>query len=852
MRNPIVRAVIEVTIFWWLALPVFAVLIDNEMFYEVATGLSEFSPALLLHFLAVVVVSVALTMLYQYWQRTTRLKQLVPTSKDFISSTIGSPLLGKTPYAPVAPPVLPECQGVDYSRIRVWVTQVQSIPSDRNYLAMAQFLLGYYALHQAEPASYSGESHRNRTLLEHCLLVADRMMASAATFKYQGVKDGNGQVLIEPRDPAFKLNPDDPMIFLVGLAHDIGKVDDYVRDENGKPIGSNGRHSQLGARLLGRQFQYRQLPFVDGHLLVTALQFYHHPHATPVEEDGKAFDDRAMAIMQLLIESDFAAAEYEKQTPRQAPTSCVEIENLTPPSLWRRRRDAITRWMRFKQTSGTCTQRAEAFDLPHEAEEVAKAQCANQSNNANIADIAVDVEPAEPTRSVGLAGKAVRQEERDPTVLDQVAMAGIIEQIDLVGAVQALLIEAGRVNDTKDDLNIGVRLKDTKYGDLLVLKKDALVLHLSHKLVVDSGGELAGPTCFSHEANRYLLKAVLEAFDRAGVLFRGEIHKGSAAEDVGFDVLFVNQKTGQTKPGREFVFKKSVIVCLADEKLAAVASIRPAYTKISEILDEGESDRTAKPSNEKEKSLLSGQTKFEKLALPTACDGKKRDSSKTASAIKAVTKPSDTLPVVSIDTNALLDISDLDDPVAAPLEECSKEEFIESNRGKLMEAATLLPKMEESQIENSTPTADVDCSDCDTLSYSTCENVNHSILSSDIKLTYSDTRKDHVTLNVDKEIYDLLRCAGVSGELIYQESFTAVSETGFCVERLAEEKLKILKALKQSGILRIVDGKISWPSDLTSELPIERMGENWHLIKSAQVNEVMMFALNGVGVALHK
>ncbi len=143
MRNNIVRAVIEVTLFWSIAVPVVAVLLDESMIYVVSEGLRYHSWVVLSYVVCAGLVGFFGTLIVQKINRMMRLHKLRPQTKDFITSSLGSPLMGKDYYAEVKPIFLPEIPDVDYAPIQKWIERYEK--HDGHYMDMLKFIFGYHA-----------------------------------------------------------------------------------------------------------------------------------------------------------------------------------------------------------------------------------------------------------------------------------------------------------------------------------------------------------------------------------------------------------------------------------------------------------------------------------------------------------------------------------------------------------------------------------------------------------------------------------------------------------------------------------------------------------------------------------
>ena len=113
--------------------------------------------------------------------------------------------------------------------------------------------------------------HGGRSLLEHSLLVAFQMQNLAMKWTYTGLRDRSGKrVSLKLRDDNYKFDPMDPIVLIVGLAHDIGKIEAYLYDDTGEIVGSHHEHDLTGARMIARMPEMWDLPEADRQAMLLA------------------------------------------------------------------------------------------------------------------------------------------------------------------------------------------------------------------------------------------------------------------------------------------------------------------------------------------------------------------------------------------------------------------------------------------------------------------------------------------------------------------------------------------------------------------------------------------------------
>lgn len=162
------------------------------------------------------------------------------------------------------------------------------------------------------PATHIYGGHGGRTLLAHSLLVSWYMDQLAPHHTYDGkIKLPNYTVDLTLRRENYKFEPDDPLVALIGLVHDIGKIECYQYDADGKLIGCRPDHDSTGVRILARMPEYWKLSAEDRQVLSVAVKFYHHPQDTPTEDGDLPLDDRLHAVLELLIRADTLASRRE-------------------------------------------------------------------------------------------------------------------------------------------------------------------------------------------------------------------------------------------------------------------------------------------------------------------------------------------------------------------------------------------------------------------------------------------------------------------------------------------------------------------------------------------------------------
>lgn len=162
-----------------------------------------------------------------------------------------------------------------------------------------------------EWVSNGSHNHGGRSLVSHSLLVANLMCEQAKYYKYE-VPKHNNIPLFKALDPEYSLDPNDPLIPIIGLSHDIGKIECMVW-EDGKPNRMEDGHDYKGARIVARMDAFWN-PGIDAEsrrILQSILSHYHHVHELPMDKGGKPTSDRLHALMELLVKCDRVASAME-------------------------------------------------------------------------------------------------------------------------------------------------------------------------------------------------------------------------------------------------------------------------------------------------------------------------------------------------------------------------------------------------------------------------------------------------------------------------------------------------------------------------------------------------------------
>lgn len=220
-----------------------------------------------------------------------------------------------------------------------------------------------YSAHKGHPATHRKGGHANRRLWEHCLAVTEMALQDAGAWTYEGVhakKRGKAKrLIIAKRNPEYVFDAADPLVPIIALAHDFGKLEAYTINEDGsiatREEGSSTDHDDdrifhdsLGARMLARLPEYWKLSARDRRAINLVIGHYHHPSAFPVDENGLAIDDRMSALMEFLIYVDKKTGLLE--SGRDAADEDDEITEEQATSIYNAFVEVVTEFGRVNGT----------------------------------------------------------------------------------------------------------------------------------------------------------------------------------------------------------------------------------------------------------------------------------------------------------------------------------------------------------------------------------------------------------------------------------------------------------------------------------------------------------------------
>jgi len=307
--NPLVRAVITVTAFWWLILVGVAFVVAPKMFttHDGLAFIADFVRRGALYWVAGFVLTVLAVIVAAITNRVIRTRSLKAGRLRGVFCTLGPVPIARSGLPMADLPDLTNAERYEYGPdILAWLQSNRE--KHPKHVAALEAVIRVLASREWLPASHIPGGHGNRSLIDHSLRVGGIALKFAPTFEYAGLVSRYNTVPM--RDPGYRFDATDPLIPIVAVAHDIGKIATFLV-EKGKVVGAQSNHDLAGARMLALLDEVGDLPPDDRNALMRAVAHYHHESAYPVAPDGRVERDRDVALMMLLIKSDNAAGKHE-------------------------------------------------------------------------------------------------------------------------------------------------------------------------------------------------------------------------------------------------------------------------------------------------------------------------------------------------------------------------------------------------------------------------------------------------------------------------------------------------------------------------------------------------------------
>lgn len=329
VQRAVLPAVIMVVAAWWAAFFIYEFAVYPRWF------ITNFG-VLLSHIWQTLVMvaygataGVGVALFIAHVKRQDKADALAKGALRNLTTTMGAiPIVASEPQRAAVPPIL-STFGEPGEKVGGWLKAMATIsPAHARLMDALLRVLNHDPL---LPATHVPGGHGGKTLLQHSLLVTQAMLELAPSWSYDGLRNKKGDIVIGLRNPAYKFNPNDPVLAIVALAHDIGKIESYIK-KGGKVVDSRHAHDVVGARMIARMPEFWGIPKEDRDVIVLAIAHYHHPQDLPMHEDGRAIDDRTIAVQEILIKADKAAGKIESGTVYENTMGVTAAEGEESPA----------------------------------------------------------------------------------------------------------------------------------------------------------------------------------------------------------------------------------------------------------------------------------------------------------------------------------------------------------------------------------------------------------------------------------------------------------------------------------------------------------------------------------------
>ncbi len=298
MRSRVIAAMLQVLVFWYVVL---LVIHQEPLANYVPTAVSSIL-AVGIGFVIGYLLLRLLRALHLQRKRSalTRGGSLRGASISLGRMPPGRELPAKAKLGPNLAPLLPE-------DVRTWYANYKV--SHPSFSVLFDSLFAMYLANKRMPASPVPGGHGGASLLQHSFNVMATIMTMAPTWEYVGHKDEKDRLAFKLIDQAYKFDPKDPLIPLLGFAHDVGKLIAFNLGKDGLVTQVSKTHDKEGGLILTQMPEFWALEERDSQALNLAVSFYHRIWQIP-----DWVDDRTRALAELLIAADIRAGEAEGES----------------------------------------------------------------------------------------------------------------------------------------------------------------------------------------------------------------------------------------------------------------------------------------------------------------------------------------------------------------------------------------------------------------------------------------------------------------------------------------------------------------------------------------------------------
>lgn len=163
--------------------------------------------------------------------------------------------------------------------------------------------------------------HGSFTLFEHSYITAWAMASLAPTWSYEKAAEvwrkcpGTHRMRDRDKfDKSYEFDPDDPLIPILGLAHDLGKFQVYEEFMPGVWESNGKKHALLSSRALSSLDAWWPLSDTDKRATTAVLESYHEPCTLPRKLVPDREDDRNFCLTMLLVQADRLALKLQRNS----------------------------------------------------------------------------------------------------------------------------------------------------------------------------------------------------------------------------------------------------------------------------------------------------------------------------------------------------------------------------------------------------------------------------------------------------------------------------------------------------------------------------------------------------------
>lgn len=324
-RYKLLPSTVVVLVTWWLGLTVYDVLNDPVYYITYLNPLISSSIATAAWWGLGLLIGSSATLLYLWHRREVIRGRLGAGALRSYKCSIGpvptqvSPPKSQDNLPPLETFDWPDDDNPPSAEIKQWLSAAKSASPAHHELMIG--ILKVLARYEKAPATHIKGGHGGRSLIQHSLLTGQVALGVARTWEYHGKKNSKtGKLEIPLVNPHYVFDRLDPLIPLIAVAHDIGKIamyqwddeeNDVIRGKDGNVIIVRKDHDTPGAQMLARMNETWNLPDEDRRILLTVVGHYHKPQMVPLDSQRRAVSDREHALMELLIKCDGIAGKVE-------------------------------------------------------------------------------------------------------------------------------------------------------------------------------------------------------------------------------------------------------------------------------------------------------------------------------------------------------------------------------------------------------------------------------------------------------------------------------------------------------------------------------------------------------------